>query len=327
MARAVMGSVKRIVIREEPTETDFGKGTFEFTNDYSVFDYGKMPDTIPNKGECICRMSSYNFKKLEEQGVKTHFIGNPTPDTIDFKVVRILYPGKDTITSETGNFLVPLEVIFRNTLPEGSSVFKRLESGQIKPEDIGLTEMPTPGAKLETPIIDLSTKLEPTDRYLDEAEAKQISSLSDEEFENMKATAMKINDFLTQQAESKGLVHADGKVEFIMSPDRELMLGDVVGTADENRFLYKGTHLSKQLARDYYRLGDWPNQVKQAFAEKKDLPAPEPLPAEAVTILGHAYQSLCETWTGEKVWNAPSLDEVVANYNAFMDKAGKEASS
>jgi len=327
MARVVMGSVKKIVIHEEPTENEFGKGTFEFTNDYSVFDYGKMPDTIPHKGECICRMSSFNFKKIEERGIKTHFTGNPAPDKIDFKVVRILHPGKDTITQETGNFLVPLEVIFRNTLPEGSSVFKRLESGQIKPEDIGLSGMPKPGEKLDNPIIDLSTKLEPTDRYLDEAEAKQISSLSDEEFENMKATALKINDFLTKHAESKGLEHADGKVEFVMSPNRELMLGDVVGTADENRFLYNGTHLSKQLARDYYRLSDWPNEVKKAFAEKRELPKAKPLPREAVTILGHAYQSLCETWIGEKVWSAPSLDEVVAAYNAFMENAKVAAHS
>ncbi|MFB6177888.1 MAG: phosphoribosylaminoimidazolesuccinocarboxamide synthase, partial [Halobaculum sp.] len=42
-----MTSVKEFVIEREPTETARGRGRFAFTDDYSVFDWGKMPDEIP----------------------------------------------------------------------------------------------------------------------------------------------------------------------------------------------------------------------------------------------------------------------------------------
>ncbi len=40
--------------------------------------------------------------------------------------------------------MIPLEVIYRNFLPPGSSVFKRLKDGEIKPQDLGLDRIPVP---------------------------------------------------------------------------------------------------------------------------------------------------------------------------------------
>ena len=44
------GSVKNIRLVREPRKRRPGRFLFEFTDDYSVFDYGKMPDTIRGKG-------------------------------------------------------------------------------------------------------------------------------------------------------------------------------------------------------------------------------------------------------------------------------------
>ena len=41
-------------------------------------------------------------------------------------------------TPKLRNCLIPLEIIYRNGLPEGSSVFKRLEQGKITLKDLGL---------------------------------------------------------------------------------------------------------------------------------------------------------------------------------------------
>ena len=41
-------------------------------------------------------------------------------------------------TSNLKNCLIPLEIIYRNGLPEGSSVFKRLEQGKVTLKDLGL---------------------------------------------------------------------------------------------------------------------------------------------------------------------------------------------
>ena len=60
-----MTSVKDFRIQEEPTAESFGRGSFVFTDDYSVFDWGKMPDQIPDKGASLCTMGAVNFELLE----------------------------------------------------------------------------------------------------------------------------------------------------------------------------------------------------------------------------------------------------------------------
>ena len=42
------GSVKNIL-----GETDAKQLIFAYSNRYSVFDWGEMPDHIPHKGECL----------------------------------------------------------------------------------------------------------------------------------------------------------------------------------------------------------------------------------------------------------------------------------
>src|SRR3989338_5122654 len=69
-----MGSVKDLEILKKHTEKR-GIGRFIFSDRYSVFDWGEMPDHIENKGAALCLMSSYCFEKAEEQGIKTHYRG------------------------------------------------------------------------------------------------------------------------------------------------------------------------------------------------------------------------------------------------------------
>ena len=68
---------------------------------------------------------------------------------MEVDIVRVLFPQKGELKHGIGNYLVPLEVIFRNSLPEGSSVFKRLAKGETTLEQLGLEKIPEPG---ETPI-------------------------------------------------------------------------------------------------------------------------------------------------------------------------------
>jgi phosphoribosylaminoimidazole-succinocarboxamide synthase len=314
-----MGSVKSLVVERKPTETQFGSGFFEFRDDYSVFDYGSMPDKIPGKGEALCRMSSYNFRELAKLGVKSHFTQFIKPNRMGVKLVRVLHPGKDRITTKTQNYLIPLEVIFRNSLPPGSSVFKAIESGEKTFSDFGLSHMPKPGEKLKKPIIDITTKLEVTDRRVSWEEAMQFSALTDAEVKKAKEMALKVNDFITARAAKVGLEHADGKVELALGPGREMILVDVCGTPDENRFLLDGFHISKQVLRDYYKKTPWYARMEAA---KKTLPKgqwPEPgrLPPGLVSATSDMYKAVCELWMGEKVWGA-SLEDSVGNVRRFL---------
>lgn len=318
-----MGSVKDLVVERQAGEKEMGLGVFRFTDDYSVFDFGKMPDVIPGKGEALCRMAAYNFRELGKLGIKSHFRGLKSGNEMQVDLVRVLFPQKGELREGMSNYLVPLEVIFRNSLPEGSSVFKRLAKGSTTPEQLGLSQMPKPGEKLEKPIMDVSTKLEPSDRYLSWEEAAEISCMSPGEMRRLREKAMQVNGFLTKRAEEIGLEHADGKVEFALGPSRELVLVDVCGTLDENRFLWKGIHISKQILRDYYKTTPWYEVIEREKAEGKghgEFTNPEKLPAELVEITANMYKSVCEAWTGEKTWNAPVIEEVMASYNAFLGK-------
>ena len=70
-----MGSVKDLEIIKPPTQTAMGVGRFRFSDRYSVFDWGEMPDQIEGKGAALCMMGAYCFDRLEEQSVRTHCRG------------------------------------------------------------------------------------------------------------------------------------------------------------------------------------------------------------------------------------------------------------
>ena len=40
----IIGKVKTVTIEKEPTENETGSATFDFRDEYSIFDYGRMPD-------------------------------------------------------------------------------------------------------------------------------------------------------------------------------------------------------------------------------------------------------------------------------------------
>jgi len=344
-----MGSVKDLTILESPADNKLGLGRFTFSDRYSVFDWGQMPDDIEGKGAALCITSAYFFEKLEEMGVRSHYLGvvedgiprrlkdlkNPQ-NAMQIRLVRIVRPnvcpgkprachsrGNDMysyspIKTERTNLLIPLEVIYRNSLPEGSSVFKRLANGTLKLEDIGLKETPRPRMRLRAPIFDLSTKLESTDRYLSPDEAKEIAGLSQDEFDVLKNAVFSINSLVTREVAKAGLVNEDGKVEFGFDEKRNLLLLDTVGTLDECRFTHSGTPVSKEILRKHYRGGVWHNEVEEAKKkggiEWKKLvkTRPEPLSKELKLLVSDMCKSACNEITGREWFKGvASLKEIL----------------
>uniref|UniRef100_A0A7C3YHR2 Phosphoribosylaminoimidazole-succinocarboxamide synthase n=1 Tax=Geoglobus ahangari TaxID=113653 RepID=A0A7C3YHR2_9EURY len=329
-----MGSVKDLEIIRKPDKDKHGIGRFHFSDRYSVFDYGEMPDTIENKGKALCMLSAYFFEILEKEGIKTHYIGlikdsklyrfneidEPT-NIMEIKLVNVVRD-YDEIKKLKGNFLIPLEVIYRNTLPEGSSIFKRLERGEIKPEDLGLKEMPKPGQVLEEPIIDFSTKLEDIDRYLKRNEAMEITGLSEEEMENLIKVARKIDEIITRETRKAGILNEDGKIEFAFDENRELMVVDAVGTPDECRFRFEETEISKEILRKHYRKTEWYRRIQIFKGEenwRKLVGKPPRLPKELREAVSQMYMSCCNEITGRKIFDSPSLKEVVRKIREVLD--------
>ena len=312
-----MTSVKEFRVDEPATADSLGRGRFVFTDAYSVFDWGQMPDAIPRKGASLCAMGAFNFELLEDEGVSTHYRGvvdpgetgdeagsepgagdgsepgagdgsepdpvpladataPPTEMAIDLTQVPDLpYDGPDAgydydafHAAGGEHYLVPLEVVFRNRVPIGSSLRRRAD-----PADFGLDadpaidadEWPDEPVDLPEPVVEFSTKYEQQDRYLTRAEADEIAGAA--AVDALESLARDVNRVVTERAEAAGFVHEDGKIECLYV-DGELRVADVVGTFDENRFSYGGRGVSKEVVRQWYKANDpdWVAAVSEAKA-------------------------------------------------------------
>jgi phosphoribosylaminoimidazole-succinocarboxamide synthase len=333
-----MTSVKEFRVEEAATPERLGRGAFVFTDDYSVFDWGKMPDAIPNKGASLCAMGATNFELLEDAGVPTHYrgvvssgsvvpmaeAGNPPREmAIDLtRVPDLPHEGRDydydAFHREAGeNYLIPLEIVFRNTVPVGSSL-----RGRADPADFELDydEWPDEPVDLPEAVVEFSTKFEESDRYLTLEEADRIAGLAD--VDALESTAREVNDLVTNQAAEAGLVHEDGKIECLYY-DGEIRVADVVGTFDENRFSYDGQQLSKEVIRQYHKREqpEWVDAVGEAKSRAKAEDVadwrtlcevdPEPLPKHVVDAARDMYTAGANAYIGRDLFDAPDLPEAV----------------
>jgi len=300
-------------------------------------------------------MAAYCFERLEQQSVRTHYKGVVGSDgkPVNFKesrqpssimevcLVNVYNPearteqGKLTYdysayTSKLRNCLIPLEIIYRNGLPEGSSVFKRLQQGKMTFQNLGLDHYPQPGERFKKPIFDVSTKLEQTDRYLTWEEARQIAALSNIEMIAVKAVLAKVNDTITEMACHAKLENEDGKIELAFDQNRTLMVVDVVGTLDESRFTYEGFHVSKEIARQFYKKTSWYQDVEEAKREAeakgvKDWKAlcksqPPKLDPQLKKFISQMYMAAANESTNRRLFEVPPLAKIIAKYKQNGEK-------
>ena len=338
-----MTSVKEFRVDEPATATDLGRGSFVFTDDYSVFDWGKMPDEIPEKGASLCTMGAYNFQLLEENHVPTHYEGVRTDESDEIlDLGEALSAGVapeemvisltqvpdlphsdgeydyDAYHADAGeNYLIPLEIVFRNRVGVGSSLRSRTD-----PDDHGLDfeTWPDEVVELDDPIVEFSTKYEEQDRYLDAAEAERIAGTAS--LDRLEELALAVDHIVTDHAAEADLVHEDGKIECLYDHG-EIRVADVVGTFDENRFSYDGQEVSKEVIRQYHKRTqpEWVEAVSaakeqataEAVADWKSLcpESPAPLDASVITAARDLYCAGTNAYVGGDVFDAPSLSAAV----------------
>jgi len=341
-----VGSVKDLIVIEKPLKNKTGRGRFIFSDRYSVFDWGEMPDHISIKGKSLCISAAYFFEKLESMGIKTHYLGliedgqlkrisdvKGSVDIMEVKLLRVLKPLKTTdgydysdYKTENCNLLVPLEVIFRNSLPAGSSVFKRLEKGELELKELGLEKIPIPGENLEKPFLDVSTKLEESDRYMNWKEAKKITNFTEGRLSEIRNITTIVNKLITEEADRVGLKYEDGKIEFGLDVNKKLLIVDVLGTLDECRFTFEGMPVSKEIARLYYRKTNWFKEL--AEGKKRDSinwkekvnSSPPPLPVRLKELISMAYCAFANEITGREWFkNIPPMRELLEETSQIID--------
>tara|TARA_Y100001954_G_scaffold238371_1_gene305691 strand:+ start:472 stop:1782 length:1311 start_codon:yes stop_codon:yes gene_type:complete len=336
-----LGSVKKIRGVEGCTPW-----LFDFSDHYSLFDWGKMPDELPLKGKSLALMSLAIYDYLEDSnsweslddfpghidsksithsclewlkknGLKTHLKGawnekgpinlknnkewerleTKGPLYLDFTPFKVQKPkwSDDLSFWDYSCFkkpqlkgFVPLEVVFRFGLPEGSSFRKRIKDRpyleevlQTLPESYSnkfmedLCNGQYDNGLWDFPIIEFSTKWEPEDRFVTYGEAQEISGLSDGEWaafiEWNRLVAIKLRSFFKKI----DLVLWDGKCEWGATNEegpfpgqRNFVLADSLGP-DELRLTYKGKSLSKEILRTSYRKTKWAKYVSLAKEESR----------------------------------------------------------
>ncbi len=258
---------------------------FDFTDRYSVFDWGEMPDQLEGKGAALAAVGALFFELLGQKGVPHHYLGlegaRGATRRMRVRPIEVLWPTKNGADLDYSSYaarptgcLVPLEVIFRWGAPAGSSLLKRCP--ELKP-----------GTRFQRPVVEFTTKLEAEDRFLTYAQAQAIAGLSDAEMARLidRTTEVAIHMRDVLDLVSCGLW--DGKLEWAFhGTERDFMLVDAIGL-DEIRVDFRGKALSKEFLRHHYRGSRWERALDAAKAQARagsgDFKAlcplaPEPLP-------------------------------------------------
>jgi phosphoribosylaminoimidazole-succinocarboxamide synthase len=295
MSLLYRGSVKDIY--------SVGPGTleFRFSNRYSIFDWGEMPDAIPGKGEALARMGEAFFKKAQSRGFQTHYVGKgPVPGAFRVRHIEVPRGRMEVYQTRPVDILIPLEVIFRLGVPKGSSLLRRFPKFQE-------------GQRFEEPMIEFSTKLEPMDRMLSENEALALSGASPTEWAALKANALELAQFLRSFCAERGLELWDGKFEFAygtspVGTDRPIILVDTVGI-DELRLTLNGIPVSKEILRQFYQGSSWLQALSRAKTEDSVKfrertrehyhENPEPLKDDALQSVSEMYRLVAELFEAE----------------------------
>ncbi len=265
---------------------DAGKGRliFLYTNRLSSHDV-VLADTVPCKGEVLCRLSARCFSICEKMGIETNMIDVPEPNKMIVKKLSI----------------VPVEVIERNYLY--GSYWKRFQNCEVQ---LPNGTDPALAAKLRKPIVEFTTKFEAKDSPITEEQILSNQWLTPEELSEIKRTTLKLNDLMIKDAERAGFILSDFKLEFGRDIKGKIILADEAETPDTCRFWDASTYqlgkvqdsFDKQIVRDY---------LEKVKGWDKNQPAPGTvlteriLPEEVIRKTSLRYIEAYERLTGEKI--------------------------
>ncbi len=263
---------------------------FQFSDRYSVFDWGEMPDHLEGKGKSLALFTRIIYGILGEKGIAHHLLQVPCGENEiivkPFKVIRDVTPAP-----REENMFIPLEVIFRMGVAKGSSLLKRFPGEYHE------------GQMFDRPMVEFTTKLERFDRPLTHSEARELANLNEIEWTDLLKATEKIAITLKEIFAVSGISLWDGKVEFAAGRglNREIVLVDSIGP-DELRLSKDGVQLSKEIIRQYYKSSEWYarlDETKKKHGEKfkEFISPPEKLSREFKTSVEEMYQLLPELLT------------------------------
>jgi len=344
------GSVKRIFEIQKPGPSGLGEAVFEFTDDSSVKDYGKLPFKTPFKGEDLCAMAITGFKEIEELGIPTIYEEQLSERAIRVKSVRVIDPDQRNLSEITSNRLVPLETIVRHVITPQSSARKRLKSGILHPQALGLDSIPSEfPCILPRMFFEASTKLRAVDEYLSWEELKALSTESVEVLNQIEIYARMIGLYALKKGASLGLIINDFKLEWALDHQGCPILADIPLAIDDITSAYTGrpfksldefrqgfalfvpgvqhnpqgwVNLSKQIYRDHYLAAEpeWIAALEKAQAEGlpvSSYPVAPEIPETLIDFASQFFGGLRNLWCAADKRSVRSLSETLKKYKQW----------
>ena len=190
----------------------------EYKDDATAFD-GQKRGTILGKGVVNNRMTNLLMRKLEAQGISTHYVEELND--------------RETLVKKVS--IVPLEVIVRN-----------ISAGHFASR-YGVPE----GIVFDSPVVEFSYKNDDLhDPLLNDDHAVALGLATRGEIERIRACSLQINELLKDILAEVGVTLVDFKLEFGKTAAGELMLADEI-SPDTCRFWDSRT--GEKLDKDRFR--------------------------------------------------------------------------
>ena len=253
----------------------------------SAYDH-VLPTPIPDKGKVLTQLSVWWFDQL-------------TPVLEQFGASHHLISATDVPAGTEGRAMLvrrlemlPVECVARGYL-SGSGTVEYQRTGSIR--DVALPAGLVEGSRLPAPVFTPSTKAEigEHDEAIDFSAV--VAAVGTSLAEVLRDLTLALYSKAAEIALAAGIVLADTKFEFGLTPDGGLVLGDEVLTPDSSRFWPAATwspgsvqpSYDKQYVRDWLTSSGW-DRVS---------PPPE-LPPDVVEATRERYVTAYEQLTGER---------------------------
>ena len=207
------GKAKKVYATDDPELL-----IVSYKDDATAFN-GLKKGTIAGKGAINNRMTNNIMRRLEKEGVPTHYVEELND--------------RETVVKKVA--IVPLEVIIRNI--SAGSFSKRY----------GVDE----GIVFDEPTIEFSYKNDDLgDPLINDYHAVALKLATWDEIELIKKYAFKVNDLLKRFMKEIGIDLVDFKLEFGKTSDGTIILADEI-SPDTCRFWDEKTH--EKLDKDRFR--------------------------------------------------------------------------
>ncbi len=257
----------------------------------SAFD--RILCAIPFKGEVLTQTARFWFEHTADI-CANHVIDYPDPNVLICRRLEIL----------------PVEIVVRGYLAgtTGTSILTLYKKGQRTMYGMTLPDGLRDNARLAAPIITPTSKEFDGghDEPLTPAEILERKLLTPAQWDELSATALALFARGQQMAEARGLILADTKYEFGVTPDGAIVLADEIHTPDSSRYWRQASYQAQ------FAAGERPDSFDKDFVRSwvaarcdpyKD-PIPE-IPQELITGTAAVYAEAFETITGKSF--APDL--------------------